>query len=48
MRILHVDENGNPDQSFPKVLMMVMLMQAVITIIVVGILIATGVITVFW
>ena len=41
---MHVDENGNPDQSLGKVLMMVFLLQAVIATIVVGILMALGLI----
>ncbi len=38
MRILHVDELGNPDQSFAKVLSMVLLMQAAIWSLLIGIL----------
>lgn len=48
MHILHVDENGDPDQSLPKVLAMVILMQATIAVIVVGLLILVGVIPTPW
>ena len=48
MRIVHVDENGEPDQSLGKVLLMVFSMQAVIAVIVVGILMAVGVIPALW
>jgi hypothetical protein len=48
MHIVHVDENGNPDQSVGKVLMMVFLLQAVIATIVVGSLMAVGVIPALW
>ena len=45
---MHVDENGNPDQSLGKVLMMVFLLQVVIVTMVVGILMAAGVIPALW
>ena len=48
MHIVHVDENGNPDQSLGKVLMMVFLLQVVIATMVVGILMAAGVIPALW
>ena len=48
MHIVHVDESGNPDQSLGKVLVMVFLLQAVIAAIVVGILMAVGVIPSLW
>jgi hypothetical protein len=48
MRIVHVDADGNPDQSLGKVLMMVFLMQAVIATVVVGILMVAGVIPTLW
>jgi hypothetical protein len=48
MRVLHVDENGKPDQGLAKVLMMVLLMQVVIAAIVLGILVAVGVVPAPW
>lgn len=48
MRIVHVDENGKPDQSLAKVLMMVLLMQVGIATVVLGILMSAGVIPAPW
>ncbi len=48
MYIVHVDESGNPNQRLGKVLVMVFLLQAVIAAIVVGILMAVGVIPSLW
>lgn len=48
MRIVHVDEDGNPDQSLGKVLAVIFLMQVIIAAVVIGILMAVGVIPRFW
>ncbi len=48
MRIVHVDEDGNPDQSLGGALIRVFLLQAVIATIVIGILMAVGIIPIPW
>jgi uncharacterized membrane protein len=48
MRVLHVDEDGKPDQGLAKALMMVLLMQVVIAAIVLRILVAVGVLPKTW
>ena len=48
MHILHVDENGEPDQSLAKVLTMVLLMQVGIATIVLGILMTVGIVPTPW
>lgn len=48
MHILHVDENGKPDQSLVKVLTMVLLILFIIATIILGILISVGVIQAPW
>lgn len=48
MKILHLDEQGQPDQSLPKVLLVVLLMQIVIAALVIGLLMVTGIIPIPW